>query len=166
MKIITIIASLFIILSCASVSAKSSPVDIDGTWEGEMKSGMGGPPMHVTFNFKREGDTVKGTVNGAPGQWIPLEDLKIKGKKISFTVTSKMGQTEMKIKYKGKIKGEKIKLSYKNESPGGFGGKRKPVGIGISSGVGGGMGGGMGPQASLNEFTLKRVSNEPVNPVN
>lgn len=167
MKIITIIASLFIVLSCASVSVKSSPVDIEGTWKGEMKSGMGGPPMYVTLNFKKDGDAVRGTVNGMPGQWIPLEDLKIKGRKISFTVTSKMGQTEMKIKYKGKVKGEKIKLNFKTETPGASHTKGMHTDLGMGGQSRGGAGGGfVGSQAPLNEITVERVSNEPVNPVN
>lgn len=51
--------------------------------------------------------------------------------------------------YEGKIKGDKIKMSSKNEKSGG------------------GMGGGfMGSPGSLNLFTVERVSNEPMNPVN
>jgi hypothetical protein len=45
-----------------------------------MKNGMGGQPIYFTFNFKKVGKTVKGTVNGMPGQWIPLEDVEMKGK--------------------------------------------------------------------------------------
>ena len=164
-------------VGCVHSSGKSSSIDIDGTWKGEMKSRFGGPPRQYTFNFKKVDDSVKGTVNGMPDQWIPLEDLEIKGNKISYSVTSEMYGMKSVIKYKGKIKGDKIKMTFKRETPdgGGFGGggrgprvtNTKSIG-GSSMGGMGGMGGGMGMggPAPSNEFTLERVSNEPVNPVN
>ena len=41
MKFITIIASFLLIAGCAHSSGKS-PIDIDGTWKGEMKGRTGG----------------------------------------------------------------------------------------------------------------------------
>lgn len=152
MKIYAIIVTLFLTVGCVHLSNSSSVVDIDGTWRGEIKRKLAKLPeyetwrgdikkekdktptyttMYLTFNFKREGDTVKGTVSNIrglhiPGKWFPLEDIKIKGKEISFTAASMMrpvmkGPVEtiepMKIKtiYAGKIEGEKIKLSCKTK---------------------------------------------------
>lgn len=133
MKIYAIIVTLFLIIGCVHLSNNSSAVDIDGTWRGEVEigtlTGIGkpgeplrsAPPGKVTsyvfFNFKREGDAIKGTVSGRPGQWILLEGIKIKGKKISFAVTSMMFSTEVKTQYTGIIEGEKIKMSIKTEMP-------------------------------------------------
>ena len=40
-----------------------------------MNPGMGpmsgGKTMYSTFNFKKTGDSIKGIVNGNPGQWVP-----------------------------------------------------------------------------------------------
>ena len=165
MKIYAVITSLFLIASCVHSSGKSSTVDIDGTWKGEMKSGFGGMSIPITFNFKKVDDSVKGTVSGMPNQWIPLENIEHKGDKISFSVTSDMYGMKSVVRYNGKIKGDRIKMTFKNENPGGSRGKgmRVDMGLGGKSG-GGGMAGFMGPQGSLNEFTLDRVSDEPMNP--
>ena len=45
MKFITIIAALFLMVGCVHSSGKSSSVDIEGTWKGEMEGGMGGMPF-------------------------------------------------------------------------------------------------------------------------
>lgn len=131
MKIYAIIASLFLIVSCAHLSDNSSAVNIDGTWRGEVESGtivaIGDPPRSVPhrkatkdifFNFKKEGGTVNGTIcgNHLPGKCIPLDDIEIKGEKITFTFPSMieptmMEQTEIKTSCNGKLKGEQIELN-------------------------------------------------------
>jgi hypothetical protein len=121
MKTCAFAACFLLIAGCAyggDLSATSSTVNIDGTWGGQSDGVMGGPPMTFIFNFKVDGDTLTGTVNGGPGQFIPLEEGKIKGKKISFTVNAGSGKMKMTVKYKGKIKGDKIKLSYTTKMPG------------------------------------------------
>jgi hypothetical protein len=170
MKFFAIIASLLLMSSCAHFSDNSSTVDINGTWKGEMKSGFGGKPMQFTFNFIQVNDSVTGTVNGMPGQWIPLENVEHKGKNISFSVTSEMYGMKSVIKYKGEINGEKIKMSFKNENPGGFGASKGPRNVDTrsigGSGMGGGMGMGggfgMGAPTSSNNFTIERVSKVPI----
>ncbi|KPL14085.1 MAG: hypothetical protein AMS26_11980 [Bacteroides sp. SM23_62] len=89
---------------------------IDGQWVGTfpgMGPGMGGQPMTVTYNFKRDGDTLTGTVSGAPGQWIKIQDGKIDGTNISFTVDMQyMGNTFSSTKYTGVLLGDELKLSF------------------------------------------------------
>lgn len=46
-----------------------------------------GIPHYFTFNFKKTGDSIKGTVkiergNGMDDLCVPLEDIEIKGKKL------------------------------------------------------------------------------------
>ena len=172
MKFITIIAALFLMAGCASHSGNPSVINIDGTWTGEYKSGRVNQSRHLIFNFKKVGDSIKGTVGGGPGQWLHLENIEIKGKKITFSVTLEMYGV---LNYKGKIKGEKIKMSYKSDMTDGFGGMGMDPLITTTGsiggkGPGGGFGGGMGGMVGMggvfwNKFTLERVSNEPQNPV-
>lgn len=188
MKKIAVIFLFLLVAGCAGMSSNKTPINIDGTWRGEFErkqpammwmGGMQGGgrarqparKIQMTFNFKREGDLLKGSVSGAPGQWTPIEDGKIEGNKISFTVNSTFGRMEMTFDYKGKIKGEKIKMKFKTNMPGmqAFGGRRRG---GMSMG-GGGMGGGMGgagpstmpPQANTQKITVERISTQPRGPV-
>ena len=127
MKIFALVAGLFIIASCAHDAQRSLPIDINGTWKGQLPGFMGGPATTLIYNFKVDGDTLTGTVNGAPGQWIPLENGTIKVNKISFTVNADYPRgMKMTWKYKGKIKSDKIKLTYTTKTSGGFGGMGSP----------------------------------------
>jgi len=80
--------------------------DIDGKWEGEIV----GQNMGIAFTFKAEGSKLTG-VHIVNGQETPIEEGKIEGNNISFTVTLDMGG-EMKIPHKGTISGDEIKMSY------------------------------------------------------
>lgn len=185
MKKIAIIFLFLLVAGCAGMSSNKTPINIDGTWRGEFErkqpammgmygvQGGGGAmqpaqKIQMTFNFKREGDLLKGSISGAPGQWTPIEDGKIHGNKISFTVNSTFGQMKMTSDYQGKIKGEIIKMEFKNRNPG-FGGRRGG-GMGMSGGMGmggGGMGG-AGPSTMPNtqKITVERISAQPQGPVN
>ena len=151
MKIYAIIASLFLMVGCAHSSGNSSAVYLDGTWKGEMNyrytMPRRGKPKPLYFNFKKTGDSIKGTVDGRP-----MEDIEIKSKKITFSVTRNMANRQIKMIYKGKIKGDKITLSSKAESP--------PRNIVLGNGLLLAH-----PLSEKNYFTLERVSNEPQNPV-
>jgi hypothetical protein len=160
-RIFVLVGGLLLIASCAHNGGLSSAFDINGTWTGQLAGVMGGPPITLTFNFKGDRGPLPGTVNGAPGQWIPLKDGKIKGNKISFEVAAGADKMKMTTKYKGKIKGDKIKLSYtikmSGRRIGGFSatgfylGGRGDTGVGMGSA---GMGMGGAPSQSL---TLERV---------
>ena len=123
-----LLAVLLLIAGCAhnagvsttTPAATSPAVNIDGTWKGTFSGGMGGQPMELTYNFKGDGDTLTGTVNGGPGQWIPLKDGKIKGEKLSFKVDVDLQGMKMKVNYKGVIKGDEIELSFTSKMEGGF----------------------------------------------
>jgi len=106
-------------VSTTTQTAITPAVNIDGTWKGTFSGGMGGQPMELTYNFKGEEDTLTGTVNGGPGQWIPLKDGKIDGNNISFKVDVDFGGMKMKFNYKGVIKGDEIELSFTSKTEGG-----------------------------------------------
>ncbi|MBN1832202.1 MAG: hypothetical protein JW896_08835 [Deltaproteobacteria bacterium] len=119
MKYVAFILGLLFIAGCATSSTTSSPVHIDGIWGGEYDSGIDGqPPMLFTFNFLRDGESLTGNMNNAaagPDLWTPLEEGKIKGNTISFT--TKPAPT-MEFKYKGKVDGNHIKMTFKVKMPG------------------------------------------------
>lgn len=170
MKHIAFVLGLLLIAGCATSSTTTSPVNIDGIWEGEYSSGIDGqPPMLFTFNFLRDGEFLTGNMNNAaagPDLWTPLEDGKIKNKNISFTIKS---SPTMTFKYKGKIDGEKIKMTFKVKMQGMSQPRRRGGGglmmsdegkaqtrSGRMMSMGGGLGMGMGNSPS-GEFTIIRM---------
>ena len=100
MKKILLALGILLIAGCAFAA------NIDGKWQGEIV----GQDMKIAFNFKADGNKLTGThiVNDKE---TAIEDGKIEGNKISFTVTLNMGQ-EMKIPHKGTISGDEIKMTY------------------------------------------------------
>lgn len=99
---------------------------IDGTWTGTVPGTMGGQPMTLTYNFKRDGDTLTGATSGEPGLWTPIRDGKVDGTKISFACDVEFNKMKMTINYTGVLLGNELRLSYKNDMSGGFGGGAPP----------------------------------------
>ncbi len=82
--------------------------DIDGKWEGELD--MMGQKMPVSYTFKAEGNVLTGSTP-IMDQEMQIQDGKIDGNNISFSIVMNMGQ-EMKIDYKGVLSGDELKLSF------------------------------------------------------
>ena len=86
--------------------------NIAGKWTAQAQG------SDITMDFKVEGTTLTGTLENSqmPGA-VDIKDGKLDGDNISFTIVRKMGETEMKIAWKGKITGDEIK--FKREAAGG-----------------------------------------------
>jgi hypothetical protein len=109
--------------------AKGFDAGIEGRWTGSF-TGMGGQSMTVTFRFKEDGDTLRGTVSGAPGQWVPVKDGKIDGTRVSFKVETEFNEMKMTNEYTGIFLGNSLQLSFTPEmgrgGPSGPGGEGPP----------------------------------------
>ena len=82
---------------------------------------MGDQPLTLTYAFKQDGEKLTGTVTGPQGAPLPLNDGKIAGDKISFSVQVDMGGNAAKFVSEGVVRGEEITLTTKMEG-GDFGG--------------------------------------------
>jgi hypothetical protein len=120
--------------------AAAFAIGVDGTWTGSF-SGTDGQPVQMTYNFKKEGDSLTGTVSGEAGQWIPIKDGKIDGTKISFEFDVEFNNMKWTNKYTGVLLGNELNLSLSTDMGGG-------------GGFGGLPGGGATPQTS---FIARRV---------
>src|SRR5947209_7642501 len=97
--------------------------DITGTWKATADFGNG--PIERTFTFKQDGNKVTGkTVSSMMGE-SAITDGKVEGDTLTFTITGKFGDQEMKLSYSGKINGNEIKM--KSEVQGGGGGGNGPI---------------------------------------
>jgi len=84
--------------------------DISGKWEGK---GEEGP--HWVFNFKADGSKLTGTMLGSDGKERPINDGKLEGDALSFSVDSEWQGQAIKLVMKGKVSGEKIDLRVDTE---------------------------------------------------
>ena len=83
--------------------------DIDGKWDGELD--MMGQKMAVSYTFKADGAVLTGSTSGPNGEEMKIQDGKIDGNNISFSIVFNFGQ-EMKVDYKGVLSGDELKLSF------------------------------------------------------
>ena len=136
-RILAITAMVFGMILATALAA-----DVTGKWVAEFP-GRGGDTVTMTFNFKADGASLTGSMQGPMGgEPNAISEGKINGDDISFVVKIDMGGNEMKMQYKGKVAGDEIKLTM--EFQGGMGGPG-----------GGGPGGGGAPKPL--EMTLKRA---------
>lgn len=87
----------------------ASAADINGTWKATAEGPAGS--MERTFTFKVDGNKLTGETTSSLVGKSDITNGKIDGDNISFTITAKFQDTEMKLDYKGKIKGDEIVLT-------------------------------------------------------
>ena len=98
------------LFSVLALAASMYAADITGKWTGKMETPNGS--RDVNMAFKADGAALTGSVSGRNGD-TPIENGKIDGDTITFTVTRKFNDMEMKTNYTGKVAGDSIKLNYK-----------------------------------------------------
>jgi len=109
------------LLVLAAICAVASAADISGTWKGTAENQ--GNTIERTFVFKVDGTKLTGETTSQMMGTSPITDGKIDGDNISFTITAKLQDNEMKMNYKGKVEGATIKLTVEFQGGGGFGGQ-------------------------------------------
>ena len=82
--------SVFAFSACAA--------DVSGKWKASFTT-PDGQQRENTFDFKVNGDKLTGTVASAMGE-VPIQDGKVSGDEISFSVTRNFGGNDVKILYK------------------------------------------------------------------
>jgi hypothetical protein len=81
--------------------------DVTGSWTGQM--GREGEGPVITFKLKQAEGKLTGTATGPQGDPLDINEGKVEGDKISFTVSFN-GTT---IRHDGAVKGDEIKLMVK-----------------------------------------------------
>ena len=98
--------TLFAMLALFVTSA--SAADISGTWKGTAESPNG--TIERTFVFKQMGSTLTGESTSEMLGKSTIADGKVEGDSVSFSMTVKFQDNEMKLNYKGKVSGDSMKL--------------------------------------------------------
>ncbi len=109
------------ILAILALSASSLfAAAIDGKWQGEMKTtGKKAAKERVVstvFDFKSEGNALKGTVSMGKGKRGPgpveIKDGKVEGDKVSFTtVVASKKKGDRTVTWEGTVSGDELKVT-------------------------------------------------------
>ena len=87
----------------------ASAADIRGNWKGTAETPNG--TIERTFAFKVDGHKLTGETNSERFGKSAIEDGKVDGDDVSFTLTVNVQGTEGKVNYKGKVDGDTIKFT-------------------------------------------------------
>jgi len=101
---------LFLLLATAAWAA-----DVTGTWKGEVST-PDGNAFTLTYSFKQDGAKLTGTVLGPQGDPLPIDNGKVEGGKISFSVKVDMNGSTTTFSSEGTINGDEIVLKTKADS--------------------------------------------------
>jgi hypothetical protein len=87
----------------------ASAADISGTWKATAEGPNGS--MERTFVFKVDGNKLTGkTTSSMLGESV-INDGKVEGDALSFTIKVNFGGEDMNLQYKGKVSGDTMKLT-------------------------------------------------------
>jgi hypothetical protein len=106
---------LLILLAAFALSALAA--DIAGTWKVTAEGPNGN--MERTFVFQVDGNKLTGETTSSMMGKSAITDGKVDGDNLSFTITIKIQDNEMKVNYKGKVTGNEVHFTA--EIPGGGG---------------------------------------------
>lgn len=102
---------LMLLLALAALAA-----DVTGTWKATAEGPNG--TMSRTFVLKAEGSKLTGETTSSLFGKSTITDGKIDGDNLSFTITVKFQDNEMKLNYKGKVNGNEIRFTVENANGG------------------------------------------------
>ena len=107
----------WLLAAFAAVAITALAADISGNWKATAEGPNGA--MERTFTFKVDGNKVTGESTSSMMGKSEIHDGKIEGDTVTFVLTGKFGDQEVKLNYKGKISGNEIKFT--SEMAGGEG---------------------------------------------
>ncbi len=112
-------AAAIVLVAATSVWA----ADAAGKWTAKVPGAQGQGESEITLVFKVADDKLAGTVNNslAPGD-VEINDGKIVGDDISFSLKRNIGGADMTVLWKGRISGDEIKFSRTTQGGGPGGG--------------------------------------------
>jgi hypothetical protein len=86
--------------------------DVAGKWTAHVAGAQGQGDSDITLVLKVADDKLTGTINNslAPGE-VEIQDGKVTGDEISFSLKRNIGGADMTVQWKGKIAGDEIKFS-------------------------------------------------------
>jgi hypothetical protein len=98
----------WLLILFAAFAFTASAADVTGTWKGTAETPNG--TIERTFVFKVDGAKLTGETSSEMMGKSTLEDGKIDGDNISFTIKVSLQGNDMKLNYKGVVSADQIKF--------------------------------------------------------
>ncbi len=105
-----------ILILIAAIAMIALGADVTGTWKATAQGPNGN--MERTFVLKQDGGKLTGETTSSIFGKSTIMDGKVDGDNISFTITVKFQDNEMKLNYKGKVSGNEIHFTVENPNGG------------------------------------------------
>lgn len=99
------------LLMIASAKPVFAATDVTGTWTGTLNA-PDGTTFPLSFTFKQDGEKVTGTVLGPQGDPLAIDNGKLDGDKLTFTVSF----NGMTISHECTVTGDEMKMTTKTDS--------------------------------------------------
>jgi hypothetical protein len=96
-----------VIVALLCVAAPALAADPTGTWKWSVE--RNGQTIETTLKLKLEDKKLTGTISGRNNTETAIEDGKVDGDDVSFTVTREFNGNKFVQKYNGKLSGDTIK---------------------------------------------------------
>ena len=112
--ITTLTCAVLAFTATTRLQAQEKKADPTGTWSWSVPGRNGGEARVSTLKLKVENDKLTGSISspgrqGAQGRETAIENGKVKGDEVSFSVTREFQGNKFTQKYNGKVSGDAIK---------------------------------------------------------
>jgi hypothetical protein len=97
----------WILILTLALSMAAAAADVSGTWKGTTETPNGTIERTI---FKVDGTKLTGETNSEMMGKSVINDGKVEGDTVTFNITVKFGDNEMKLNYNGKVSGNQIKF--------------------------------------------------------
>ena len=95
-----------VMLAFFAVAIPAVAADVSGNWKGSVSTANGDLP--IAFTLKADGEKLTGTMSGPDGAPVAIEEGKIDGNNISFSVTLAFNGNSFSLSYKGVVSDDQI----------------------------------------------------------
>jgi|SRR5690348_3516011 hypothetical protein len=102
-----------LIFSLTALAALVNAADVTGKWKGNLEGQNGS--REITFTLKADGGELSGKVAGLLDRELDVQEGKVRGSAITFSVMSEWEGNPVKLVYKGELTGDVIHFTMGTE---------------------------------------------------
>lgn len=101
--------TLIFMAALLALAATAAAADATGKWRGNLETDDGS--RELTFDLKADGGKLTGTVAGLLDRSLDVDEGKVEGAIITFSVISEWDGNAVKLVYRGELAGDEIKFT-------------------------------------------------------